>query len=452
MSLSQSVLCSLCCLLFKAIWLRSSLCALCVLLWQSALAEVHYVDVNSTNATPPYASWTTAATNIQDAVDAAVAGDEIVVTNGIYTTGGTNGNRVMVDKPLSLRSVNGAQFTTIDGGQSNRCVYFTNNSSISGFTLTNGTARYGAGAYGGTLNNCTLTGNRASAFLAVVETYAQGGGAYGSTLNNCTLTGNWASAGSGVVETYAQGGGAYGSTLNNCTLTGNRALTQIGGYASGGGAYGGTLNNCTLTGNRASGDSFSFGVAAQGGGAYDGTLNNCTLTGNRASASGVLTDAQGGGAYGGTLNNCIVYFNTAQQGTNYYYSTMNYSWSDDPLFVDQASGNLRLQSNSPCINAGLNEFAPAGPDLDGNPRIVGGTVDIGAYEYQSLDLLNFGVVSNQFGFNVTGQSNWVIVLEASSDFTNWTPLTTNTLSGSPFPFRDPAPPILPQRFYRARQW
>ena len=47
-----------------------------------ALAGVHYVDVNSTNATPPYTSWAKAATNIQDAVDAAAAGDEIVVTNG----------------------------------------------------------------------------------------------------------------------------------------------------------------------------------------------------------------------------------------------------------------------------------------------------------------------------------------------------------------------------------
>src|SRR5216684_2987636 len=108
----------------------------------SAQADVHYVDVNCTNATTPYTNWATAATNIQDAVDAAVAGDEIVVTNGIYATGGWAGNRVTVDKPLTLRSVNGPQLTAIEGGgtaiQAIRCVYLTNGTSLSGFTLTNG--------------------------------------------------------------------------------------------------------------------------------------------------------------------------------------------------------------------------------------------------------------------------------------------------------------------------
>ena len=51
--------------------------ALLLAIASSALAGVHYVDLNSTNAMPPYTNWATAATNIQDALDAAVAGDEI---------------------------------------------------------------------------------------------------------------------------------------------------------------------------------------------------------------------------------------------------------------------------------------------------------------------------------------------------------------------------------------
>jgi len=73
----------------------------------------------------------------------------------------------------------------------------------------------------------------------------------------------------------------------------------------------------------------------------------------------------------------------------------------DPLFVnmdiDAGEIDLRLQAGSPCINAGLSSALPADTlnldgdsdmaeqlpyDLDGNTRIIGTSVDMGAYEVQ----------------------------------------------------------------------
>ncbi len=381
-------------------------------------------------------------------------------------------NRVAIKRPMTVRSVNGPEVTMIvgyqspgatDGDSAVRCVFLTSGAVLAGFTLTNGTTRGLAsvdeGAGGGVLcvsatavvSNCVLVGNSAA---------YRGGGSFRGTLKKCTLKDN---------SVWDVGGGVYSGTLNNCVLMGNRA-----GY-DGGGAAGGfndvcVINDCILIGNRAAygGGAASTGsgrsdnvrlnrclvisnsASTTGGGVYLGTLTNCVLLGNSAGRGGgaagewfepfrlsslnncTLMGNSGsscGGVYRGTLKNCIAYYNTAfTSGENYdATSTLSYSCAiplplsgaanitNAPLFVDEAGGDLRLQSNSPCINAGLTVGGLGTIDLDGNPRVAGLKVDIGAYEFQGAGLSDFTDWLWQHGLRTDGSSDYS---DSDSDLLN----------------------------------
>jgi hypothetical protein len=216
----------------------------------------------------------------------------------------------------------------------------------------------------------------------------------GATLNNCRLVGNRLLGGN------VYGGGAYACTLNNCVLSSNVADANIGRnlYGAGGGAANSSLNNCTLLRNSA---------LSIGGGAYNCSLTNCTLVGNSAS--------YGNGASQCSLTNCISYFNA---GDNYNASTLGFCCTTpaapgtgnitlDPLFVDPTTGDLHLRSNSPCINAGNNFYVTTSTDLDGNPRITNGTVDMGAYEFQGTSGSNgFHAWLAQYGLPTDGSADF----------------------------------------------
>jgi len=263
-----------------------------------------------------------------------------------------------------------------DGNLTN-CV-FIGNSAWEGGGAIGGTQGALAGADALVLVNCAFTNNVGgvigggvagglggpvtvynSTFVGNTALTGSGGGAANGVFTNCLFQGNIA----------ASGGGISGSTLYNCQLIQNTAT-------NGGGGNGGTLYNCAVTGNS----------ATTGGGAYGCNEYNCTLAGNSAGDSG--------GDYNGTLYNCIVYDNAASTNPNYSGSTLTScctvplaavgaNLTNDPAFVNPAAGNFHLQTNSPGINSGNNADVTGSTDLDGNPRIAGGTVDLGAYEYQT---------------------------------------------------------------------
>ena len=123
------------------------------------------------------------------------------------------------------------------------------------------------------------------------------------------------------------------------------------------------------------------------------TAYNTTITGNRN--YGIFSSDASIDLY-----NCIVaqnpsydyYDRTGTSTVNAYNSLSTYAqWnsgtgnfiydSSRPLFV--GDGDYRLAENSQAINVGNNEYVRSALDLDGTVRIQDGTVDLGAYEYQT---------------------------------------------------------------------
>lgn len=304
---------------------------------------VHCVNGSGLNPVAPYTSWATAATNIQDAITASADRDVVLVTNGLYNSGGISldgliTNRVSINKAILLQSVNGPAATIIQGAWNAtstngpgavRCVWITNSAILSGFTICGGATREAS----------------ASGFAS------DGGGVLVTSTNsaicNCILSTNNASdAGGGV---YGAGGILYISpTIINCTFLGNKAS-----QASGGGANNCKLRNCALIGNSA-----SLGGAANGG-----MLINCTIVSNSMSGFAVT---------GATLTNCIVIGNAS--GANYASSTLAYCCADPlppgPGNIDVnpqvLADGFHLAQTSPCIGAGLSNVV-SGTDIDGQP-------------------------------------------------------------------------------------
>ena len=195
-----------------------------------AQAKTLYVVKDNMNAAWPYTSWSTAAANIQDAVDAAAAGDTVNVNTGEYNSGSTTTpgytakNRVVITKNITVHGMSktGVIITGQELFSRIRCVYMTagtleNVTLKNGETLSSGDAYYdqsGGGAFAvmnGQLIGCVITNCSATQY---------GGGIYGGTMVDCMISGNTANK---------HGGGSMNGTLTNCSFFRNTAADSGGG-------------------------------------------------------------------------------------------------------------------------------------------------------------------------------------------------------------------------------
>jgi hypothetical protein len=226
----------------------------------------------NTEAPDPVENVTTGQTydSIQEAIDAAGSGHEILVGRSMYCEKKINfkGKNLIVtsDDPYDPAVV---AATVINGGTHSPAVTFSGgedaNCVLAGFTITNGNAGIYCCGASPTITNCTLSGNLASF----------GGGMHNTdnsspTVTHCIFSRNSASL---------MGGGMYNDNSSpvviNCIFSGNSATYGGGGIGS---ASGGsvTLTNCIVWDN---GPNQIFGGAAvsysdvQGGFAGEGNID-----------------------------------------------------------------------------------------------------------------------------------------------------------------------------------
>lgn len=364
---------------------------------------------------------------IQAAINAAVAGNEVVVAPGEYFE-----HINLLGKAITVRSTDPTDpvvvaATIINGDGTGTVVTCTSGEGpdtvLSGFTITGGYASNGGGMHNSysspTVRNCAFTGNVASirgggmynlysgpavldCIFANNSSDAHGGGGIFNdnppppgpivTVVNCSFTGNTAGFGAAMVNSGAS------PIVINCLFKDNAASD------TGGGIWSATQSNPEVTNCLFIGNAATDGAAMANYSSSNPTVTNCTFSGNTASIDG---GAVSNNSSSPTLSNCILWGNSPAQisasgSPTVMFCNIEGGWPGsgnidaDPLFVAPAIDNLRLLVGSPCIDAGDDRLLPLDSadldgdgntseplplDLDGALRISDGFVDMGAFEF-----------------------------------------------------------------------
>ena len=350
----------------------------------------------------------------------------------IDASGLTNPDRVFqVSNYLNLGNivVTGGSTTAVGGG-----IYIKQNATASLFntTVKNNSAGGGGGIFNDglmVLLNSTVADNKA------IGSGSVGGGIWNyrqAILLGTTIKNNRASSGGGVLNDGTL-------TLSNSTIYNNTVQNFGGGIDHRSGTL--SLINSTMSGNYGY---YSGGIDANDGvvNIFNSTITNNTSTANYSGAAGGIKNTNpSGGRASLNLKNTIVAGNMGANPNilgSINSNNNNLIDGDAKLGLLQDNGNgiftHALLSDSPAINQGNNALIATDVfdlDNDGNnsetipfdnrgsgyTRIFGGTVDIGAFEFQSAPNLSLSI-------------NDVTLTEGNSGTKNAT--FTVTLSGETF--------------------
>lgn len=345
---------------------------------------------------------------IQDAINNAVNGDMVIVNPGTYYERIImNGKNIILCSKFFLTGDTSYITSTIIDGESWGRVITVNSGEdstcmISGFTIRNGNTWQDLNPMGG---GVLIENSSARIFNCVIrnnEAPENGGGlaVFGASaaplIRGCRIINNTAgSFGGGIFI----GDCSTRAEIVGCIVSGNSVTCSCGYNGSGGGIsiyHTGKVTNCLISGNTAINASIGGGGIFCDWGTYYGNqqilVTGCTITENSASGSGGV----GYVIDGGDFRNCIIWNNTNTSGSISNYTGNNFfncctvplpagpgNIDSDPWFINPAAKNYRLSSLSPCINSGDNAFNSQSFDLDGNQRIAGSNIDMGAYEDQA---------------------------------------------------------------------
>ncbi len=399
-----------------------------------------YVDADVTLMATDGMSWTTAYTNLQDALAVAIDGTEIWVAAGVYYPdegGGQTNNDVRASFTLNygVKLYGGFAGTETSRSQRQPRVNLTvlsgdidRNDQTDGQGVVTAAGNIsGSNAYN-VIRNIGVGRTAVLDGFTITAGHARGGGCPGScgggmynhinsnpVINQISFRGNHASFGGGM---FNDGGNPE---MSQVSFSGNQADDSGGGMFNDGGNP--EMSQVSFSGNRAG---FGGGMFNEGS---NPEMSQVSFSGNYAADSGggmfndkdsrpeIVNSIFWGNVAGRQMtaqihnsdsgSNPVISY-TLIQGSggsgSAWESSLGrdggHNLDADPLFREPiksvrtsspTAGNLRLKRGSPAINAGDNRAASGPLDLAGAPRIQGGRVDLGAYEAEPLVSLSKAV-------------------------------------------------------------